>query len=106
MKRPAVRRVVAAAGCMNPPKYDPPKPQMPAQWKVEEPFRLATPKDDAPKGAWWEHFGDATLNELADRALHNSPTLAAAVGRLAQARANYTSVSGQQWPQISAGLRG
>jgi len=105
MKRAVVLLAVAAAGCMNPPKYAPPKPEMPAQWKVEEPFRLATPKDDAPKGAWWERFGDPTLNELAGRALQNSPTLAAAVGRLAQARANYTSVSGQQWPQISAALR-
>ena len=65
------------AGCMNPPKYDPPKPEMPAEWRVEEPFRVATPKDDAPKGAWWERFGDPTLNELASRSLGTSPTLAA-----------------------------
>jgi NodT family efflux transporter outer membrane factor (OMF) lipoprotein len=86
---------------MNPPKYDPPKPEMPAQWKVEEPFRLAAPKDDAPKGPWWERFGDPVLNDLAAHALEASPTLAAAAGRLAQSRAAFTAISGQQWPQIS-----
>ena len=105
MKRFAVLLAALAAGCMNPPKYDPPKPEMPAQWKVEEPFRVAAPKDDVPKGAWWERFGDPTLNELADRALQNSPTLTAAVARLAQSRANFTSVSGQQWPQVSLAAR-
>jgi len=90
---------------MNPPKYDPPKPQMPVEWKVEQPFRLAQPKDDAPKGSWWERFGDPTLNDLAKRALAESPTLAASAGRLAQTRATFTSVSGQQWPQVAAVVR-
>src|SRR5581483_4114076 len=36
------------------------------------------------------------------RALSDSPTLAAATARLAQARATFTSVSGQRWPQVAA----
>jgi NodT family efflux transporter outer membrane factor (OMF) lipoprotein len=90
------------AGCVNPPKYHPPRPQMPAEWRVEEPFRIASPKDDAPRGPWWERFEDPTLDDLAKRALAGSPTLAASAARLAQARATFTSVSGQQWPQVSA----
>jgi NodT family efflux transporter outer membrane factor (OMF) lipoprotein len=97
---------IFVAGCMNPPRYDPPKPEMPAEWRVEAPFRVAEPKDDEPKGAWWERFGDPTLNQLAARALEGSPTLAASAGRLAQARATFTSVSGQQWPQVAALARG
>jgi len=54
--------LVALAGCMNPPRYQPPKPAMPAQWKVEAPFRVAMPQDDLAKGAWWERFGEPTLN--------------------------------------------
>ena len=34
------------AGCMNPPRYNPPQAEMPAQWKVEAPFRLATPQEE------------------------------------------------------------
>jgi NodT family efflux transporter outer membrane factor (OMF) lipoprotein len=97
---------IFVAGCMNPPRYDPPKPEMPAQWKVEAPFRVAEPKDDEPRGAWWERFGDPTLNQLAERALSGSPTLAASAARFAQARATFTSVSGQQWPQVAAIARG
>src|SRR5256885_16617369 len=92
-------------GCMTPPKYDPPKPQMPTEWKVEEPFRVAAPKDGVPKGEWWERFGDPTLTDLARRALSGSPTLAASAARLAQARATFSSVSGQQWPQGTSGCR-
>ena len=94
-----------AGGCMNPPKYDPPQPPMPEQWKVEAPFRVAAPQDDAPKGPWWQRFGDPRLDDLAGRALSGSPTLAASVARLAQARATFTSVSGQRWPQVSAVAR-
>jgi NodT family efflux transporter outer membrane factor (OMF) lipoprotein len=93
------------AGCASPPRYQPPKPQMPAQWKVEEPFRIADPKDGAAKGPWWERFGEPTLNDLAKRALSDNPTLAASAARLAQARATFASVSGQQWPQVSAVAR-
>lgn len=93
------------AGCMNPPRYNPPQPEMPAQWKVEAPFRLATPQDETPRGPWWERYGDPTLNELASRSLAGSPTLAASAARLAQARATFSSVSGQRWPQVSAILR-
>ncbi|MFN2646498.1 MAG: efflux transporter outer membrane subunit [Burkholderiales bacterium] len=96
---------LALGGCMNPPRYEPPKPEMPVQWKVEAPFRVATPQDEAPRGAWWERFGDPTLNELASRALAGSPTLAASAARLAQARATFTSVSGQRWPQVAAFAR-
>lgn len=91
--------------CANPPPYRPPQPAMPVAWKVEAPFRESTPNDSAPKGAWWERFGDAKLNELAAQALAGSPTLAAAGGRLAQARATLASVSGQAWPQVSATAR-
>ena len=93
------------AGCMNPPKYEPPKPEMPVQWKVQEPFRAAAPKDDAPKGPWWERYGDPTLNDLARRALSANPTLAASGARLAQARATFQSVTGQQWPVVNAVVR-
>src|SRR3982750_790769 len=105
MKRAGAILALAVAGCMNPPKYDPPKQEMPVQWKVEEPFRVAAPKDDAPKGTWWERFEDPTLNALAKRALSGSPTLAGSAARLAQARATFQSVRGQQWPQVAAVVR-
>lgn len=96
---------LAAAGCASAPPYRPPAPELPAAWKVEAPFREGRPSDAAPKGAWWQRFGDPTLDQLAERALAQSPTLAAAGARLAQARATFAAVSGQAWPQVAAVTR-
>jgi len=89
------------AGCVSAPPYDKPKLDLPVAWKVEEPFREGSPNDGTPKGRWWERFGDPTLNQLAERALTESPTLAAAHQRLLQARATLGVVSGQSVPQVS-----
>jgi outer membrane protein, multidrug efflux system len=93
------------AGCGGAPKYDAPKPDMPVAWKVEAPFREGTPSDAAPKGRWWERFNDPALNGLQEKALADNPTLAGAYYRLAQARATFASVSGQQYPQLNAVAR-
>ncbi|HUQ74871.1 MAG TPA: efflux transporter outer membrane subunit [Burkholderiales bacterium] len=93
------------AGCGSAPPYNPPKPDMPAAWKVEAPFRQGVPSDGAPKGKWWLRFGDDTLSGLASKALADSPTLAAADARLAQSRATFAAVSGQAWPQVSLNVR-
>ena len=89
------------AGCASAPRYEKPKLELPVAWKVEEPFREGAPNDAAPKGRWWERFNDAQLNQLTERALADSPTLAAAHQRLAQARATLGVVSGQAVPQVS-----
>jgi NodT family efflux transporter outer membrane factor (OMF) lipoprotein len=93
------------AGCGGAPKYDPPKSDMPVAWKVEAPFREVAPNDAAPKGRWWERFNDPKLNELQEKALAGNPSLAAAVQRLAQARATLASVGAAQYPQIGAVAR-
>jgi outer membrane protein, multidrug efflux system len=93
------------AGCVGAPDYKPPAPDMPVAWKVEAPFREGAPKDGEAKGPWWERFGDATLNGLAQQALTGSPTLAIAGARLAQARATLAAVSGQAYPQVALAAR-
>ncbi len=93
------------AGCASAPKYDPPKLDLPAAWKVEAPFRESTPNDAALKGAWWERFGDAKLNELAQQALASNPTLQVAALRLTQARAQFGVATSQQYPQLGLQAR-
>jgi NodT family efflux transporter outer membrane factor (OMF) lipoprotein len=107
----SVRRTLACAaaalltGCVGAPAYKPPAPDMPVAWKVEAPFREGAPKDAAAKGPWWERFGDAKLNGLAQQALTGSPTLAIASARLAQARATFAAVSGQAYPLVALSAR-
>src|SRR4051794_11050377 len=96
---------LAAAGCTAGPDYQRPAVDTPAQWHVEPPWRVATPRDDAPKGAWWAGFSDADLDRLESQALSASPTLAIAAARLEQARATLEAATGLRYPQASIGTR-
>jgi multidrug efflux system outer membrane protein len=80
---------VALAGCSMAPRYAPPQTATPAQYKeLPAGWTSATPLDAAPRGPWWSDFGDPVLDELEARAEKASPTLAAALARYEQARAN------------------
>ncbi len=96
---------LALAGCAVGPNYKRPAVDMPVAWQVESPWREASPDDVAAKGAWWLRFNDPVLNDLEQRALAASPTLAAATARLGQARATLASVSSAQYPQLGFGSR-
>jgi len=75
------------AGCVAGPDYVRPEVATPPAWKLEEPWRAGAPDDAAPKGPWWERFGDARLDALQRQAIAQSPTLVLASARLEQARA-------------------
>jgi NodT family efflux transporter outer membrane factor (OMF) lipoprotein len=87
------------------PFYRKPAVEMPVTWKLEGPWRVATPRDGAPKGPWWKRFGDPQLDALVDKALAANPTLAAANARLAQAKALATAASAGLYPQINFATR-
>lgn len=95
----------ALAGCAGAPRYQPPNVELPNGWKTEAGWQPAQPADVAARGPWWRRFGDPQLDTLEDRALAQSPTLAAAVARLAQARAQVDLQSAGLFPQVSATMR-
>ncbi len=105
--RPALLAVCAAllGGCVAGPDYKKPMLDMPAAWKVEAPWRESRPDDAAPKGTWWQRFGDPQLDALAQQALANNPTLVLANARLTQARATLAATSASVLPQIGIGAR-
>ena len=105
MKLLVLACVLAASGCAVGPDYKRPAPDLPVAWKLEAPWRQGAPADIADKGAWWEAFGDAQLDALEQRAMGDSPTLAIASARLAQARATVTSTSAGLFPTIGLGTR-
>jgi NodT family efflux transporter outer membrane factor (OMF) lipoprotein len=89
------------AGCAVGPDYKRPAPELPVAWKLEAPWRTGTPADSADKGAWWTAFGDAQLDALEAKAMADSPTLAIAAARLAQARATVTAQSAGLFPSLA-----
>jgi NodT family efflux transporter outer membrane factor (OMF) lipoprotein len=96
---------VMVSACTAGPDYKRPIVQMPAAWKVEAPWREATPRDAASKGEWWTAFGDADLDALERRALAESPTLAIAAARLTQARAQLDVATAGRYPQLGIATR-
>jgi NodT family efflux transporter outer membrane factor (OMF) lipoprotein len=93
--------VLAASGCAVGPDYKRPVPDLPVAWKLEAPWRTGAPADGADKGAWWQAFGDPQLDALEARAIADSPTLAIAAARLAQARATVTAQSAGLFPSLN-----
>ena len=92
-------------GCVAGPNYVRPAVETPPAWKLEAPWREGTPDDAAPKGAWWQRFGDARLDALQEQALERSPTLALASARLGQARAVVAATSSSRLPSVNLGAR-
>lgn len=85
------------------PDYRPPETTAPAVYKEVAGWTEATPMDAAPRGNWWEAFGDPVLNDLEARAEAASPTLAAALARYDQARAVARIDRSDLFPQIGVG---
>jgi outer membrane protein, multidrug efflux system len=107
MRRCLLATAAAAAlvGCAGGPRYERPAVEVPNAWKIEAGWQLAKPEDHAPRGAWWKRFRDAQLDALEEEALKQSPTLAAAVARLDQARAQVDLQRAGLFPQLSANAR-
>jgi NodT family efflux transporter outer membrane factor (OMF) lipoprotein len=96
---------VTVSACTAGPEYQRPVVEVPAAWKVEAPWREAAPRDAVPKGEWWKAFRDADLDALERRALAQSPTLAIASARLAQARAQLDVATAARYPQLGLASR-
>ncbi len=90
-------------GCSMAPDYQPPQIAAPQAYKEMAGWTEATPMDTAPRGPWWEAFGDPVLNDLETRAEAASPTLAAALARYDQARAVARVEGSDLIPTISVG---
>jgi outer membrane protein, multidrug efflux system len=97
--------IALLAACAAGPNYQRPTLEMPVAWKIEPPWREATPNDLVSKGPWWQRFGDPLLDTLEQQAVTANPTLAAANARLMQSRAQVASASSSLYPQVNAGVR-
>src|SRR5581483_2742848 len=78
-----------------------------AQMKQADTYRSAAsfsaPASEWPANGWWQRYGDAQLDGLIDEALRDSPTLAVAQARLAQAEGMRQIAGAARKPQITAG---
>ena len=89
-------------GCAVGPNYHRPQAPSPPEYKTQAPWRVAAPKDSLPKGAWWEIYNDAELNEYEQQLLKANQSLEAARDRLSEARSLARVTSAGFFPTFSA----
>lgn len=91
-------------GCLNlSPDYAPPVVSggMPAEYKEDKGWKTAQPKETQDRGAWWETFGDARLNELMGRLNAANQSIAVAAANFRQARAQIGVARSALLPGVS-----
>ena len=99
--------VLALAGCAVGPDYVRPDIAVPAQYKAlaDAPekwpgWKPAQPADDMPRGRWWERFGDAHLNALAEQVDISNQNVRAAEARFRQAQSALDQARAAWFPDI------
>jgi len=92
------------SGCVVGPNYIRPPVLTPDAYKENVDWKVAEPKDDVIRGAWWELFGDETLNRLASQVDLSNQTLVVAEATYRQATALVREARAAYFPTMSVGL--
>lgn len=90
------------AGCAVGPDYVRPAVTLPAAYRESPDWQQAQPADAAPRGPWWQSFGDAPLDELQQQAALANQNVAVAEAHYRQAVAGVDQARAALFPTLSA----
>jgi multidrug efflux system outer membrane protein len=99
----ALAFIVGAAGCEVGPKYDPPKPDLPAGFATTQPATKPSSVADTQHTAWidwWTKFNDQELDSLICRSLAANHELKVAAARVQEVRAVERVAQSRLYPTI------
>lgn len=100
--RPSVAAAaLLVGGCSLGPDYKPLDLQAPPAWSSST-SAPSVSIDDHPDGPWWAVLNDPVLDALQADALRTSPTLAEAMAKIAEARAEAGVSESALWPTLDA----
>ena len=91
---------LALAGCAIGPDYVRPATPLPASYA-----ETAGSEQTTVNPRWWTLFGDATLDQLVDKALQNNADLRLAIARVEQADAVAREAGASFFPEITGNAR-
>jgi NodT family efflux transporter outer membrane factor (OMF) lipoprotein len=101
--RLAVAVGCALGGCSLAPHYQRPATPPPADsYQERGDWKVATPADSTPRGAWWTMFQDEELDHLESRVSAANQSLKAALARLEEARAATRIARAGYFPTLTA----
>jgi multidrug efflux system outer membrane protein len=86
--------------CTLGPDYRRPEVTATPAFREDAPWKEAAPADAIAREAWWQIYGDSTLNDLQERARTANQDLQAAVARVDQARAAARISEADRFPRI------
>ena len=93
--------LMGLTACAVGPTHQPPSLPQPETWKSAVEWASAQPKDQLPRGAWWQRYDDTQLNQLEAQALTANPSLLVAQAQLRAARAQADIAGSPLWPTAS-----
>ena len=93
---------VVLAGCAVGPDYHRPSVAAPAQFKEAGEWKLADPRDNVARGAWWQVYQDPVLDGLEERVMRSNLTLVAAEAAYRSASAVARQAEASLWPTLTA----
>jgi outer membrane protein, multidrug efflux system len=93
---------LALGACSLAPKYQPPAPPAVSEFKEAGDWMPAHPADRQTRGAWWEAFKDAKLDELQGQLVQSNPDLRAAAARYEEARQISRAAFSNLFPTLDA----
>ena len=86
------------------PDYVRPTVITPDAYKEIDGWRVAQPKDDLIRGAWWEIFGDPQLNALVAQVSVSNQNLAVAEAQYREAQALVREARASYFPTATIGI--
>ena len=91
------------SGCTVGPDYVKPPTAAPEAYKENAGWKVAQPKDELPRGAWWEIYNDPKLNALVAQVDINNQNIAAAEANFRQAVALIRVARAGYFPTVTGG---
>ena len=95
--------LLLSAGCSVGPDYVRPPTATPEAYKENAGWKVAQPRDELPRGRWWEIYNDPQLNALEEQVDISNQNLAAAEANFRQALALIRLARAGYLPTVTGG---
>lgn len=91
-------------GCALGPDFLRPEVNVPTAYRAAPGWKVAEPQDQAMPPAWWELYGDPTLNELVEQVEISNQNVLAAAAQYRQAQALVSASRAAWFPTLGSTL--